>query len=247
MDKIEKIKYEFQRIKELGFVKSNRSHNTGIGKTFEDLLGVNENNKKDTDFLEFEVKSQRFLTGSKITLFTKSPSFPEKANYYFVSNYGEPYSDSPHLKRIHTSFYGHKFNKYINKFAFKLDVNKRKKKIFITLKDILTDQISNEVFYYSFKDLETSISKLTNLFVVIADTKIIDGVEHFHYTKATVFLGFKFNKFLDMIKSGSIQYDIRIGSYKSGINLGKPHDHGSGFRVNRNKLKELYSDVIILD
>ncbi len=74
-------------------------------------------------------------------------------------------------------------------------MNKRKKKIFITVKDLLTDKVSNELFYYSFKDLEASISKLTNLFVVFADAKIIDGVEHFHYTKATVFLDFKFINF----------------------------------------------------
>lgn len=61
IDKVKIIK-EFNRIKDLGFIKSNRSHNTGIGKTFEDHLGVIENNDRLPDFAGFEVKSQRALT-----------------------------------------------------------------------------------------------------------------------------------------------------------------------------------------
>lgn len=42
----DKIIAEFKRIQSIGFIKSNRSHNTGIGKTFEDYLGVGENTTK---------------------------------------------------------------------------------------------------------------------------------------------------------------------------------------------------------
>ena len=47
---------EFQRIKNLGFVKSNRPNNRdgGIGNTFEDYLGVQENNLREADFEGFE-------------------------------------------------------------------------------------------------------------------------------------------------------------------------------------------------
>ena len=40
MDKLEKIKFEFDRIKDLGFIKSTRQNNKdgGIGNTFEDYL-----------------------------------------------------------------------------------------------------------------------------------------------------------------------------------------------------------------
>lgn len=39
-----KIKRELKILKELGWIKSNRKHNTGIGKTLEDHLGIRENN-----------------------------------------------------------------------------------------------------------------------------------------------------------------------------------------------------------
>lgn len=38
-------------------------------------------------------------------------------------------------------------------------------------------------------------------------------------------------------------YDIRIGAYGSGKKLGKPHDHGSGFRIKENNLVNLYSNI----
>ena len=39
----------FKQIKALGFIKSNRKNNTGIGKTFEDYIGVLENNIDEPD------------------------------------------------------------------------------------------------------------------------------------------------------------------------------------------------------
>ena len=72
MDKLEKIKFEFDRIKDLGFIKSTRQNNKdgGIGNTFEDYLGVEENNLRDPDFEGFEIKTKRFMNSSYITLFS---------------------------------------------------------------------------------------------------------------------------------------------------------------------------------
>ncbi len=57
MKNIDKLKKEFNRIKKMGFVDCTRPNNIdgGIGNTFEDLLGVEENNKKEADFKGFEV------------------------------------------------------------------------------------------------------------------------------------------------------------------------------------------------
>ena len=44
-----------------------------------------------------------------------------------------------------------------------------------------------------------------------------------------------------MLDKGLIMYDIRIGSYRSGLNYGKTHDHGSGFRILEKNIWKLYS------
>ena len=71
-----KIINEFNRIKELGFVKNTKpNHGDGTaGNTFETYLGVKENNLRDPDFEEFEVKTKKSLSGSWTTLFSKKPN-----------------------------------------------------------------------------------------------------------------------------------------------------------------------------
>jgi hypothetical protein len=243
----EKIINEFNRIKSLGFIRSNRANNTGIGKTFEDYLGVIENNVKDADFEGFEVKSQRFLSGSYITLFTKSPSYPNKANGYLKDKYGKPDSHFPELSALHTSIFGNRWNTYISKYSLKLEVNRLEKKIVLLVKDLLTGEDIEENVYWTFDDIEASIKKMSSLFVVFADAKKEDGIEHFHYKRAKIYHNFNFEYFIDLLENGVIMFDIRIGAYKSGTNYGKPHDHGSGFRIKRDNIQSLFEEIIEID
>lgn len=58
------------------WIPSNRSHDTGIGKTLEDLLGIKENNFTGPNGEKVELKSIRKSSSSMISLFTKTPSPP---------------------------------------------------------------------------------------------------------------------------------------------------------------------------
>ena len=79
---------------------------------------------------------------------------------------------------------------------------------------------------------------------VSADTKQDNGIEKFHFNKATIFSEFKgLEFFLNMLEEGLIMYDVRIGAYKTGIKKGKTHDHGSGFRIKRENMHILYKQT----
>ena len=111
---IEKFKRDFKEIKEKGFVESHRAHDTGIGKTFEDLVKVKENNKQEVDYLnELELKSSREFSGSMVTLFTKSPSHPPSANTLLRLKFGK---NENGLKILHTTVHGNKFNTFFKKY-----------------------------------------------------------------------------------------------------------------------------------
>ncbi|MEA2031327.1 MAG: MvaI/BcnI family restriction endonuclease [candidate division Zixibacteria bacterium] len=246
----ERIVDEFKRIKDLGFIKSRRSHNTGIGKTFEDYLGVDENNLKDPDYAGFEVKSQRQITDSYLTLFTKSPSFPKGANAVLKDTFGKPDDKIPDVKVLHTSIFGDKFNTYINRFGFKLNVNDNNERVELIAKSLSDSNIIEADVYWTFDDLKACIdNKLKALFVVLADSKAIDGTEYFHYTNAKVYIDFRFDKFISAIINGTIMFDIRIGAYRTPgkSNYGKTHDHGSGFRIRRENLPDLFKEVIDIE
>lgn len=246
MDSLEKIKVEFERIKSLGFVRSNRINNKdgGIGNTFEDYLGVEENNLKDPDFEGFEIKTQRQITSSYITLFSKSPTHPKGANALLKERFGEVRDENfPDLKKLYASIFGDKWSEVYGKHLMKLNVDFDKEIIVLETKS--AGQYYNEV-YWDFEEIRKGLSKLNKLFVVSADQKTIDNVQYYHYNKGVVFLEIDLDKFLEILSSGSIQFDIRIGVHKTGKNYGKPHDHGSGFRIKKDSLAQLYKHVIEL-
>jgi hypothetical protein len=69
----DEIKKRLEEIKEIGFVKTHRSGQTGIGKTLEDLLGIKENNIPGPNALGIiELKAIRKNSKSMLTLFTFS-------------------------------------------------------------------------------------------------------------------------------------------------------------------------------
>lgn len=236
-----KIIEKFQKVKALGFVKSNRKNNTGIGKTFEDYIGVVENNLDEPDLLGYEIKSHREEASSYVTLFTKSPNFPLKANAYLNSNFGTPYDESLSLNKLHTSMFASRFNTYDGKYSFKLINDRVGKVIKIGVYHIETKELINDCVGYTYDCLGKILEKkLKNLFYVSAEREYREGVGYFHFNKAEIYTNPSLDKFLDLIDKGLIMYDIRIGSYRSGKNFGKPHDHGSGFRIIESNMKLLF-------
>lgn len=233
----------FFRIKSRGWVSSHRSNNTGIGKTFEDLAGVDENNHPGPDFEEFEIKAHRGEANSPITLFTLAPSFPKQANSFLKDNFGEYYNGTSGLKKLHTSIFADRKNTYANKYAFQLLNDRDKEVINIGVFDLQSGALINDDAGYTYAKLEQKLhSKLNSLFFVNAERRFTNGVEEFKFTDAVIYTNPSFEKFLNIMDDGRVQYDIRIGSYKSGRNYGKPHDHGSGFRVREDYILSLYDN-----
>lgn len=245
MNNMDKFIQKFNEVRNMGFVNSNRSNNTGVGKTFEDLMGVVENNRTDPDLFGFEIKTQRSLSGSHVTLFTKSPTFPKGANNIIKQKYGytEDGCSDQNIKKIHTSLFAHRITSNENSgYSFKLDVDRKEEKIYIVVYGNCNDIIDRSI-YYSFCVIEKSLSKIENLAYIFAEKEINNGVERFHFVRAILYSGFKgFDFFINEIEKGNIMYDIRIGSYKSGSKFGKAHDHGSGFRIRKNLISSLYKE-----
>ena len=233
----------FREVEKLGFVPSNRSHNTGIGKTFEDYIGVVENNIDEPDLFGFEIKSHRELATSYVTLFTKAPVFPQRANTYLKDKYGQPYPDNPDLKKLHTSMFASKYTLTYEQYNFRLINDRDNSVIRIGVFDPVSNKLIDDRVGYTYKCLEERLkNKLSNLFYVSAETTIIGDKEYFHFNRAEIFTNPSLEQFIKLIDDGVIMYDIRIGSYSSGRNYGKAHDHGSGFRILERNIHLLFEN-----
>ncbi|MBU1051682.1 MAG: hypothetical protein KJ718_03955 [Nanoarchaeota archaeon] len=243
---LEEFKIEFEKLKQMGFIDSRRFHDTGIGKTAEDLLGVIENNKDSADYKGvIELKSARELSQAMVTLFTKSPN-PRGVNSIIRETFGyfdEEFRDS---KILHTTFSADKFNTSKGKFGFLLDISKAEEKIFIKIKNLEQDTIDASITaFYPFEKLREIVEhKCKYIIFISAERKKQNGKEMFRFNKAVLLSGLTFDKFLDFTKQGIIKYDFRLGVYRKTKNpklIGKNHDHGSGFRINKNNLSKVFS------
>src|SRR3989344_6766605 len=186
---ITQIKKALKELSEKGWIKSNRLHNTGIGKTLEDYLGITENNIALPDFGVMELKSQRAGTASMMTLFTKKPEGITNAE--ILKRFGSPDPKFPKHKILHQTITSRKKN--ARGFHCKIDVTKGK---FLILKD------RTVLGYYELDFLRHKASeKIGNgLILVFAEAKKEKGHEYFHYTEAWLLKDIDPKQFLALSK-----------------------------------------------
>lgn len=240
---IDELLEKFTEIASMGWVKSNRSHNTGVGKTFEDLLEKEEDNLGEPDYKGIELKAHRSNSESYVTLFTASPDGPQKSENTRLRNTYGKIDDESNLKILHTSIFANRKNTYCGQYKFQMEVNRNDKKVYLAIYDI-NDNLLEKISYWEFESLQKKLErKLKKLAFIGSKSKKEDGIELFKYEKITISKFKDFGKFLELIENGNIMLDIRIGVYKSGKNFGKTHDHGTGFRIREKDIELLY-DVI---
>lgn len=224
---------QFQKIKNLGWIKTHRNGKTGIGKTLEDLLGIEENNVDGPDFGKYELKAMRTNGGDTqlLTLLTKSP-LPNGINAKLLETYGY-YSDAYEHKNkvLHTTLSSNHFAK-ITTTGRTLTINCSKDKI------LIVDDKGISFAYWTKEILHTAFKKKYpySMIHVYADSMFGDNGEEFYYHTAYELSEFSFEKMLVQLNEGKIKIDIRIGQYPNG----KTHDHGTGFRIQDRALTEIF-------
>lgn len=218
-------------IKKKGFIKTHRSGPTGIGKTLEDLMGIKENNIPEPDGGNIELKSARKPQTSMLTLFTKSP-LPKGVNSLLLKRFG--YAAKKGKLRLETSVKFGEFNKLKGEDGFKIEIDKTAKRINLVAS---TGEI---VAYWDRNTVEEHFKKAEKVLYVLADTEGNGKKEKLFFNEALLLSGFSFDSFMDRIEYGDIIIDIRIGQYKDG----RPHDHGTGFRIRPEKLNECFNKTI---
>ncbi|GDZ92727.1 hypothetical protein PA905_04240 [Planktothrix agardhii CCAP 1459/11A] len=251
----DELKAELARIRELGYIQNARKGNDGrIGNTLEDLLGITENNLPIPNAAEWELKTQRINTTSLTTLFhfEPSPTALKLVPSLLLPCYGWRHKQAgKKYPETEMSFRQtiHGLNR--SDRGFQVIVDETSKKVLISFDyqfvaekhDQWLQGVENGVGinqlnpqpYWGFDDLfHKAGTKLLNCFYVQAEVKKENGHEFYHYTKIFMLQGFSLVKFLEGIKQGFIlvDFDARTG-----------HNHGTKFRLRRNRLADLYDSV----
>ena len=126
---------KFVQIKNMGWIKTIRSGSTGIGATFEALIGTNENNLEIPDYNDIEIKTKRNYSKSYTTLFNCTPEGP---HYYEVERlrekYGYPDKILKECKVINNSIFCNNKTKVNSHYYFQLSINRMEEQILLNIK-----------------------------------------------------------------------------------------------------------------
>jgi len=223
----EELLQRLNEIKAGGWIRTHRVHDTGIGKTLEDLLGIEENNIAMPDVGEIELKAKRAESGSMLTLATKSP-LPRGVNKLLWETYG--YLGEGGIRNLHCTVSGGS----VNPQGFGLELSEDK------LVLLNANGISAHWPISIFDDvLKNKSDKLLLVFAETRGARLTEN-EHFHFVEAHLLSGLTMERFRSAINAGVLKVDIRIGAFRSGTKRGQYHDHGTGFRIMKRDFLSLY-------
>lgn len=210
----------------------NRNGDGARGDKLESLLGKPVDNISAPDYMGIELKTKKNGSSALITLFTK---VPEKGNE-LRSRFGTRSTgiDGLEIKRLNATF-GTQFftSSETNEYNFRLRLDSEVERLYIDIADKDGCIVSNDEFYWNLETLKNSVeTKLKKIAVVGCETMNRSGIHFVKYTNIGFVEKLSWAKFLDMVRNGKIKVDIRMGQYASGKNIGRLHDHGTGFRVS---------------
>ena len=244
-----------RHIRDMGWIANARPGNVGgIGNTLEDLLGIEENNLPIPNASEWELKCQRMNTTSLVTLFHMEPS-PRALKFVpaiLLPKYGWQHQEAGQKYEVtEMSFRQTISGASRSDRGFMVVIDRKENKVLISFdastvdtrhlqwletvkKSVGLGELAPQP-YWGFEDLEHKAgTKLLNCFFVQAETKREKGQLFFKYSKIFILKSFHLEGLLRGLEQGFIyvDFDARTG-----------HNHGTKFRLRRNKFPELYESV----
>lgn len=245
---------QLRAIRNRGWIKNLRPGNDGgVGNTLEELLGIKENNLPIPNAAEWELKCQRIGTSSLTTLIHMEPS-PRALKFVpsiLLMSYGWPHKKAG-TKYPETEM---SFRQTINALSrtnrgFGLYIDREQRRIVVTFAANAVDSSHsawlasvrerigldelNPQPYWGFDDLfHRAGTKLLNCFYVQAEVKKEGNAEYYRYSLIHMLQNFSLESLIKAIENGFllVDFDARTG-----------HNHGTKFRLRKNKLDVFYRD-----
>jgi hypothetical protein len=231
--RLKEVQSKLQEIRNRGYVRSLRSGPTGIGYTFERLFGVKENNIPIPDVGgRVEIKTIRKDSQSLITLFTFNKGVWRINQRDLIRKYGHVNRKGRYALK-NTIFYQRPTIQGIG-------INVDEERDTIHLIDVNTKEVLATWDIYVI--VGKFMTKLSKLLVVMADRKVENDQEYFHYDEAYLLTDPNSRKFLEAFKNSLIGIDIRMHLGESGA----VRNRGTAFRIKEKDLLNLYGKSIKL-
>jgi hypothetical protein len=230
---LKEITKALEILKEKGFIRAMRKGPTGIGHLIEFELGLSETNVAIPDIGgRVEIKATRKNANSLITLFTFNRVVWKFKQKLIIEKYG--YKDENNRLSLYSTVSYNQPNP--QGFYFQIDPSKN----LVILKNI--NEVENIAEWSTYVIAGKFMTKLDRLLLILADNKIVDSIEFFHYNEAYLLENPTPEKFLNAFLNNKIVIDLRMHLKENG----GVRNHGTAFRLSEKNLKDLYEKIRIL-
>ena len=220
---------KFDELAAKGFVPTLRKGSTGIGYTLETMLGIEENNSPEGDFMGMELKawrddgteSERY---EKMNLFLKEPKWVDGLKSADrVTKYG--YVDDNGRTALYSTV---KIDTNSHKLGFTIDASDSK--LWLTYE-------GEKIAWWSFEILAKRLKeKHSETVFVSAKVRGEKADEEFHYQEVLWCREPSVDEFLELLQEGDAMLELRMHLKESG----SVRNHGSCFRLRKDRLKDLF-------
>ena len=221
---LEEFIERFSALKNKGFVKSLRRGPTGIGKTLETYIGIDENNLYLPDLGEIELKAHRDDVNNLITLFTFNRWAWVMDPLEAVKKYGTP---------DETGRLG---------LYFTMSFRPNSAGLFLHTDDgtVSVRHVDGSTLVrWNFNDLEEQFNrKIPALILAYAQTEYRGDDEWFHFYTAKLLTDTSASIIKEQINNEVILIDLRLHDAETHA-----RNHGTGFRVREKDLPELFKKI----
>ena len=245
-ENVKKLLVEFYLIQCKGWVKSQGKGTSAAGTTLEYLLGKKEDAKSLPDYYGIELKTKLATSTYPIRLFSavldNRPNVMnelyEKCSWKRTRNEGE--------RELYDFINATKFSNTHRKYAFKLNVDRKKKRVDLLLYNNWDKKMINNNMSWSFDELELRLTtKLSCLAIIHAWKKTLKSTnsEYFKYTNMNLYYLKSFKNFIDLLDNGKIGVDLKMYPYYTGENRGKLRNRETTFVISEEDIPLLFDKI----
>ncbi len=216
---------KFDDVRSRGWVPSLRAGTTGIGYTFESMLGIVENNDRTADFKGIEIKcklTRERSAGGKTNLFQQAPEWRKRL------------SAIERIKAIGSLGVDQLYSCYsqvttrVNNIGLRLDVQEAASRI-----DLM--KITETLGDWQFSTLQKRLEeKHARAVFVKAECKSAAGSQRYLYKELVYCERPSIEQFVNLVSSREIVFEFLMSQKESG----SVRNHGYPWRLVRDELRE---------
>jgi len=222
-----------EKLNELGgeWFRTRRAGPTGVGFTFESLLGIKANVSQQPDYHGIELKAFRRGSsvghGKLVSLFSKTPDWqPGFSARRILDDFGYPHPKRPGKAMYCT------ITTARNGLAWQLRVDADASRV-------LGNRERQPIFSYAFGVLGARLhTKHSATLFVRASSRGEGASEEFRFEEALLCREPSFPSFLSLVEDGSVGLDLTLSEKSAG---GQTRDHGYLWRIREGSLNRLYA------